>query len=208
MKNSRLLKWLIQKWTLWNRGLPEALVPDVIVPISYMTGRHELVKATKEHFVDALKLAISINDPSRICVVHCCCYYAFNGSEEVEQRLKNRISDLICRDKDIRILEGEPMVNSVIEAMNIRKVLQCEKIEPKNMLIITSQAHARSAYYIYSRLFPNTRVFLKLFRFENEYQADHLVFDQRTPWRWITMNIFRHSILFVFGPILTKYKIW
>ncbi len=191
----------MDKWTLWDHGLPEGIVPRVVVAISYVTGRDGLMKATEEHFADALRLAVSINDPDRICVAHSCCSYPFRGAEMVERSFKNMVIAWICRDKTkkVQIIEGEPMINTVVEAQNIKKALDNAGINPRSILVVTSQAHSRSSFWIYSRLFPNAKIYLRIFKFENEYQADQPIPDQRRPWKWFIMNVLRQCALWVFG---------
>jgi hypothetical protein len=134
-----------------------------------------------------------------MCVAHCCCSYPFEGAEKVERDFKWKLIERICKGKRVQIVQGGQIINTVVEAQNIAKALDDEGIDPKTILVVTSQAHSRSAYWIYTRMFPWTEIYLKIFPFENEYQADHPIPDQRTPWRWFIMNVLRQCALWVFG---------
>ena len=170
MKNSKILNWLVWAWTLHGHDLPLGMIPRVIVAISYVTGRNRLMKATEQHFSFALDFAADMDDSGRTCVAHSCCWYSFYGADQVERRFKKGLIYTICAGKAVQVVEGSPMINTVVEAQNIKKALADAGIRPATMLVVTSQAHSRSAYWIYSRLFPRTEIYLKIFPFENEYQ--------------------------------------
>ena len=167
--------------------------------ISYATGRDCLMKATERHFSYALLFVANVDDSRRICVAHSCCSYPFLCAAQVEQGFKKSLVDSICRDRDVRIIEGESMINTVVEAQNIKTALDEAGVNTSTILVVTSQAHSRSAYWIYSRLFPNAKIYLKIFPFEDEYQVDNPIPDQRYPWKWFIMNVLRQCALWVFG---------
>lgn len=191
--------WLVDKWTLKGHDMPPGMIPRVIVAISYVTGRTKLMNATGQHFVEALVFAAEIDDSGRICVAHSCCSYPFSGAEQIEHDLKHELIQSLCCGRDVQIVEGVPMINTVVEAQNIKHALCDVGIAPATVLVVTSQAHSRSAYWIYTRLFPKAEIYLKIFPFENEYQEDRPIPDQRYPWKWFIMNVLRQCALWVFG---------
>lgn len=195
-----LLELLVSWWRKEN-PIKEGTA-EIVVAISYCTGKDRLMEATKAN------LANAINFCTRHHHAHLCfsrgCSYPFNGAEDVEWSLKIETIPPYMH----RPVVGGPMVNTVDEAFNIRDELRAKGLisSIRRILICTGPVHARSAYLIYRELFPGSVVYLQLCAQGDETQPDHSVRSQRSPWVWFISNIARHVALLVL-PLKVVRKI-
>jgi len=165
---------------------------DLIIPISYSTRREGLVAATKATTDLAATLALQHRSA---CVVLSCCSYTFPGSDEFEWRQRQQI----FADCGVVAHRADNMNNSDQEAMAIAKYVEQKVLPSHNILIVTGEMHSRSAKYIWKRVFPHSRIFIKCVSHELEWQPDQPVFVQKTAWRWFLANIARQILLVVLG---------
>jgi uncharacterized SAM-binding protein YcdF (DUF218 family) len=98
-----------------------------------------------------------------------------------------------------RILEADPMANSLQEAEAIRRRLDHASIRPRRILVVTGQIHSRRARLVWSRTYPSAAIMLKTVEYLNECQPDHPVLLQRSYWKLFTMNVVHHAVLQVPG---------
>jgi hypothetical protein len=165
---------------------------DVVVPISYTTRVEELTNCTKEN----LKVAVSFSRLYLIKLAFSSCSYVFPGSEIVENTYKKQF----CLDNGINPIIARPMVNTVDEAFQIKDELDRRGIKPKNIILVTGELHSWSAHYVWKRVFPESRIFVKCNSCYKEVQEDHPVLASRTLARWTISNLLREAAL-MFLPL-------
>jgi uncharacterized SAM-binding protein YcdF (DUF218 family) len=124
---------------------------DVIVPLSYTTGRRQLMDATELNLLEALQYKKICPDAQ---IAFSSCSYPFEGAAYIEHRLKVKI--LI--ESRVDFISGEDMINSVDEAEKIKEALLKEGVSPRRILLVTGELHTRSARYIWSKLFPEAEI--------------------------------------------------
>ena len=176
---------------LWGDENPQSDVRDIdlIVPISYTTKRDELVDATKENLLRAV--AYKKIFPTATVVVSNCAY-TFPGAELAEEKFKRQILE----KESIEFVSAAAMNNSVQEAEQIRKALD---FEPRRILIVTGQMHARSARLIWGKIFPAADIVVRCIDYKSEWQKDHPVRVQRNAYVWAFANVARHILIRTFG---------
>jgi hypothetical protein len=161
----------------------------LIVPTSYTTLRTELTEATRCNLRRAIEFQIQYFPSARIAFSSCS--YPFHGAEDVENELRTEI----CRSAGIEPIIAEPMVNSVDEALSISDELCIRETTPRCILLVTGELHSPSVRYIWSKLFPYSRILIACIPYQFEVQPDHLVLDQRKMWKWVLSNIKREIAL-------------
>ncbi len=182
----KLLKTVVNLWVvsapLANR------VPNVVVPVSYTTGREHLVGATIINLFQAIQLKRQFPGAT---LIFSNCSYPFTHADRVESTFKCQI----LYRAGVTAREAQSMTNSVDEAVQIKEHLARAGIFPKRILVVTGQMHSRSALYIWRRVFPDAEIFLSLISFREEVQLDQPVLAQRSPWRWLLSNVLRQIAL-------------
>jgi len=189
----RLPKFLVDSWKSEDSVVALANGRfDLIIPISYSTGREKLVKATE---VIAHRAAELSKRYPQARVVLSNCEYTFPGAEEVEWQFRR---DLFA-GYGITAHRAGNMNNSVEEAQAISRCVAAYKFPAKCILIVTGEMHSRSARWIWERVMPNSEITVTCIGSEFEWQPDQPVFVQRGPWKWLFANIARQILLKVFG---------
>lgn len=189
----RLPKFLLNLWINENRYLITANdYFDLIVPISYSTGREKLVIATEAIARRAADLAKMY---PKAAVVVSNCEYTFPGAEEVEWKFKQKV----FAGYDVKARRAGNMNNSVQEAQAIAKYIAEYNLNAARILIVTGEMHSRSARWIWQRAMPCSKIVVTCVSNELEWQKDHPVLVQRTAWKWFLANVARQILLQVFG---------
>ncbi|MDO8482922.1 MAG: hypothetical protein Q7S86_03840 [bacterium] len=165
---------------------------DLIIAISYSTGREKLVKATEAIAHRAAELSKRYPQAK---VVLSNCEYTFPGAEEVEWQFRR---DLFA-GYGITAHRAGNMNNSVQEAQAISRYVAGYKLPANRILIVTGEMHSRSARWIWERVMPNSEITVTCIGSEFEWQPDQPVFVQRGPWKWFAANIARQVLLQIFG---------
>lgn len=188
-----LLRVFVSWWRLPTMDYKEMLKagPEVIVAISYTTGRSHLMTATRRNLEEAANYAKTLSG-SR--VVYCSCEsagYPFAEAGRREHKLKLKL----LRDQGITPIVGPHMGNTVDEAFNLRSTFDVRGFFPQSILICTGELHGPSALLVYKMIFPKAKIFVSTIPCGNEIQEDHPVRDQRTMFRWVMSNIKRQAAL-------------
>lgn len=165
---------------------------DLIIPISYSTGREKLVEATEAIARRAAELSKRY---PQAAVVLSNCEYTFPNAEEVEWRLRR---DLFAK-YGVTARRAGNMNNSVQEAQAILRCVDGYKLPANRILIVTGEMHSRSARWIWERVMPNSQITITCVPSKFEWQPDQPVFVQRGPWKWFFANIARQILLQIFG---------
>ena len=191
----RLPKFLINWWKSENseREINNAVFSyQLIVPISYSTGRERLVKATEAIAHLAAKLVLK---NTGAVVVLSNCEYTFLGAEEVEWQFRR---DLFAK-YGVTAHRAGNMNSSVEEAQAISRCVAAYKFPAKRILVVTGPMHSPSARLIWEQVMPDSDITITCIDSELEYQPDHPVFIQRTAWKWFFANVARQILLWTIG---------
>ena len=169
--------------------------PDVIAALCYGCLNDRLADSTETILRRAAEYARHFPQ-SRLTfsnATHC-----FPGCESRCSELKAAVlqEEGIAPD---RVLEAEPMANSLQEAEAIRRRLDQASVQPRRILVVTGQIHSRRARLVWRRTYPSSTVMLKTVEYLNECQPDHPVLLQRSYWKLFTMNVVHHAVLQVPG---------
>lgn len=185
----KVFQKFVQLWQVETyEPLPRRNEVDLIVSISYTTLPKRLTDATKANLELALKY-VKVYPQARLAFSSCS--YTFPGADKVEHILQMRM----CAEAKVKPIVAKPMVNTVDEAMNIRAILNEKGIHPKCILIVTGELHSRSARYVWEKVFPGARIFIRCTPCDFEVQPDHPVLDQRVIWKWVRSNVLRQVAL-------------
>ena len=169
--------------------------PDVITPLCYGCLEDRLADSTETILRRAAEYARRFPS-AKIAfsnATHC-----FLGCERRCSELKAAVLEDEGLSPD-RILEAEPMANSLQEAEAIRRRLEAASIHPERILVVTGQIHSRRARLVWKRAYPSSTIMLKTVEYLNECQPDHPVLLQRSYWKLFTMNVVHHAVLQVRG---------
>ena len=184
----KIKQWFVELWSI-GRSIGKNESVDVIVPISYTTGRDSLVNAT------LCNLSVALSQQKRFSkaiLAFSNCAYPFENAAKIESGLKHVIIRIHGQGE---VIEALPMNNSVEEAENIKLRLQEINLFPSSILIVTGEMHSRSALYIWRKTFPNSKIHIVTIPLICEVQSDHPVLAQRSAWKWIISNILRQVAL-------------
>lgn len=69
------------------------------------------------------------------------------------------------------------------------------RIDPKVILIVTGEMHSRSAWRVYHKIFPDTKILITCIPYRLEFEKNHPIKAQTTLWNWFLANIGRQAIL-------------
>lgn len=190
----RLLQFLLNSW--WkSEDSVTALANgrfNLIIPVSYSTGREKLVAATEAIARRAAEL--SKRYPQAVVVVSNC-EYTFPGAEEVEWKFRRNL----FAEYGVKAQRAYNMNNSVQEAQAIAKYVAECNLTAERILIVTGEMHSRSARWIWKRVMPKSKITVTCIESRFEWEPNHPVLVQRGPWKWFLANIARQALLQIFG---------
>lgn len=173
---------------LWKDEDAEVDAVDCIVPLSYTTLPHTLTRGTKESVLLAAHYAHLF--PDATVVASDSAHTGFPHCTDVEYRFKKELFGSIPH------IRAGAQTNSITEAEAIHAALG---YEPKHILVICGEIHARSVRWIWRRIFPNTTISIRCMPYQAEYQKDHPFFIERYAWPWFFAGIARYFLLLIFG---------
>lgn len=185
---------LLSLFVGWWRVENQPIAPDVLVPLSYTTLKNQLTRGSRESLLLAKHYANVF--PQAKLVISNSAHTGFPKCTEVEYAFKKAL------------LDGTPhtlagaQVNSITEAEAIKAALG---VEPKEILVVCGEIHARSVRWIWRRVFPNTRITIRCIPYWAEYQTDHPFFIERYAWPWFFAGIARYLLLLIVGMQLRQW---
>lgn len=191
-----LLDLIVQLWGDENPTRDVANI-DLIVPISYGTKKDGLVNATRKTLEEAISYKKLF---SKAVLVFGNCAYTFAGAEIREKELK----ESILRENAIEeYISASGINNTVEEAELIKKTLP---FSPSRILLVTGEMHARSARFVWRRVFPNAKIIVRCIKHTYEYQKDQPIKVVRSGYKWFFANLARHLLLTFFGLRIRHLK--
>lgn len=188
-----VFEWIVKRWS----KLPELMVtvdnPAIIVPLGYaMLCGGNLPLITIDNFETAI--AVRKCFPKALMVFGNFCHPCFPGSEVVESRLKH---DLLVQNKvplDAFLDVGPITTNTVTEAEGIKDALNTKGIDPKEIVLITGQTHARYAVLVWKETFPLAKIALAVTPYYGEYQLDQMIILQRRKYVVFLVRVVQYII--------------
>jgi len=187
---NRLLPFLVRRWKDEDVLTGQERV-GLVVSTSYGTGREVLVRATEAIARRSAVLATKYG----AAVIYAPCSYLFPGAERVEADLKERV----FAEYGVKTHRADSMENTVQEARSIASYISQHNLQHGHLLIVTGEMHSRSARWIWTRVMPKSKITVTCVPYTWEYQPDQPVYAQRGPWKWLSANVARQTLLWTPG---------
>ncbi len=165
---------------------------DMVVPLGYGLNKDgTLPDATKK----ALAAAALIARRFKASIVWASANFFWDGCKEDEDRIKKEFLKKIGHEELLIVAEG--INNSITEARNIRAAVIGKKIPHRQIVVVCDWPHARGAWIIWEKTFPESEIFIR--SVESEKNANHLIRLARSDFGWLLACLLRHAALIIFG---------
>jgi uncharacterized SAM-binding protein YcdF (DUF218 family) len=177
--------------------------PDVIVALDYgVTVSKRNSDATNGSIKTATEFLKNFPEAH---IVFGTSSHSFQGSAAFSTKEKKRLLEQL-RVPEEKFFYAGGITNTVEEACAIRRVLQEQKIQPKEILVVCDRLHSRSVRFVFESVFPEVRISL-FFMYEAAVQHDSIFPVLRSRWKWFLANVERQAALRIMGlDWVAKFK--
>ncbi len=183
-----MLRWFVRFWRV-DDG-PQ--VADVVAAVSYGLRPDRTLTSGTEAIN---KLAIRAFNWSRARTL----VYGVNThtvDPVVEMRLRAEDFESIPRDFTLCVGRVE---STIEEAEHIATGLRAVSRFPRSLIVVTGACHSRTARWVWKKVFPKTRVFVRSIPIDEELDSNSPMVFLRNGWTWLGINVARHVVFRIIG---------
>lgn len=91
------------------------------------------------------------------------------------------------------------VASTIEECLTIRKYLESLNIPLRSIVVVTGEAHSRSAKLVWETYFPESKISIATIPIKSECDLENPMVFLRNEWAWLAINIIRHIVFSVVG---------